>query len=110
MRDLYRPDKKPKRELTKREMKMAYTRLCSAARHYIRRTTEKFFKNFQKKDRFQMAAKMKMVNSMPQQYNEAFIKRIKRLSNMAESKGYTVQFSKWRTTKEYNWHFVRETK
>ncbi len=114
MRDLYRPDKKPvkikfKKNLTVEEKREVYQGICRQARAYIHQITEGFLKNFQDKDRFQMAAKTGIINTMPQKYNEAFIKRIDRLCKMAESRGYTVQFAKWRTTAEYGWWCVRET-
>ena len=115
MRDLYRADKpeekvrlKDPKKMSKAEMRMAYIGVCAAARAYIRQTTEKFLKNFNKKDRFQMAVKSAIINTFPYEYNEIFLKRVDRLCKMAESNGYVVNFSKWRATKEYGWFFVRE--
>jgi len=117
MRNLYRPDKQPKKDkvrfkknMTDAEKKEAYISLCEAARQYIHQITVKFLDNFENKDRFQMAAKTGIINTMPQQYNEAFINRVKRLEKMANSKGYDMKYSKWKTTEEYGFFFTRETK
>jgi len=116
MRDLYRPDNPEKKvkfknleKMTKKEIREAYTDICAASRQYIHQITEKFLKNFMNKDRFQVAAKQGIINTMPFEYNELFLKRIDRLCKMAESQGYVVNFSKWRTTSEYGWFFVRES-
>jgi len=114
MREIYRKDKekaiksKPLKEWTKDEIDDAYFGVCLAAREYIRLTTEKFFKEVNKKDRFTISVKTGIINTMPPEYNEFFIKRMKRLIKISRSKGYTDQFSKWRTTKEYGWFFVRK--
>ena len=115
MRDLYRPDGPEQKiklkgleNMSKEEVRDAYRGLCEASRAYIHQTTKKFLKHFNKKDRFQMAVKQGIVNTLPHEYNELLLKRIDRLCSMAESKGYVINFSKWRTTKEYGWFFVRE--
>ena len=118
MRELYRPDNMPEKdkvkfkkdlkEMTKEELREAYSGICMASRAYIHQLTTQFLKNLNKKDRIQMAAKQGIINTMPYEYNEIFLKRVDRLCNMAESNGYVVKFSKWRTTKEYGWFFVRD--
>ena len=116
MRDLYKPDAdkveqkvRLKEGMTKEELREAYAGICAAARAYIKQITEHFFKSLETEDRFSITVKTGIINTMPPQYNEAFIKRIGRLSNIAESQMYDVKFSKWKHSKEYNWHFVRQT-
>ena len=101
--------KHPK-DMTVNERREAYQGVCRASRAYIQQITEKFLSNLDDKDRFQMSAKTGIINTMPRKYNEAFIKRTDRLCKMAESLGYTVNFSKWRTSAEYGWWLVREVK
>jgi len=110
MRNLDKPPVKIrfKSNMTDSEKLEVYEGICRASRQYIVQTTEQFFKNFLKKDRFQVAAKTGIITTMPKKYNEAFIKRMGRLADMAESRGYVVKFSKWKTTKEYGWFYVRE--
>ncbi len=118
MRDLYRDDKDVEKvmkvmfknldKMSKEDVEAAYKDLCIMARAYIKMVTAKFFNNFRKKDRFQMAAKQGIINTLPPEYNEAFLRRVDRLCSMAESQGYAVNFLKWRTTKEYGWFFVRD--
>ncbi|MEE9214071.1 MAG: hypothetical protein V3V70_07385 [Candidatus Scalindua sp.] len=120
MRELYRKDKeqaikgKPLKEWTKQEIDDAFFGVCLAAKEYIKLTTKSFFKH--KKDikkkqgrhTFTIAVKTGIINTIPHEYNEKFIKRMKKLTKISESFGYTMQFSKWRTSKEYGWYFMRE--
>jgi len=119
MRELYRPDKekaikgKPLKDWTKEEIDDGFHGVCLAAREYIRLTTKRFFKNkkdMKKKGRhtFTISVKTEIINRIPHKYNEKFIRRMKGLIQAAEKCGYNKQFSKWRTTKEYGWHFIKE--
>jgi len=96
------------KKMTPEERREAVEAIYAASRAYIHQTTEKFLKNFQNKDRFQLAVKQEIIKTLPPEYLETFLKRMDRLTNMAESQGYVVNFSKWRTTKEYGWFYVRE--
>jgi hypothetical protein len=117
MRELYRDDRDVERamkmrfkdldKMSEKEINAAFGDLCIMSRAYIKLITKKFLDRFQEKDRFQMAAKQGIINTMPTEYNEAFLKRVDRLCKMAESRKYVVNFSKWRTTDEYGWFFVR---
>lgn len=120
MRELYRKDKekaikgKPLKDWSKEEIDDAFFGVCLAAREYIRLTTSKFFKHKkemkkkQGRHTFTIAVKTGIINTIPHKYNEYFIKRMDRLIKLAKAYGYTVQFSKWRTSKEYGWYFMRE--
>jgi hypothetical protein len=117
MRDLYRPDEdqpigkfKDIKKMTPAERQEAVRAIYASSRAYINQITEKFLKSFDKKDRFSISAKMGIINTLPPQYNELFIRRISRLRRMAQSVGYEMRFSKWKTTKEYGWFFVRGEK
>lgn len=117
MRKLYRHDSEVEKDMKVKfknldkmsdtEIDAAFMDLCVMSRAYIKMVTAKFLKHFNKKDRFQMAATQGIINTLPPAYNEAFIRRVNRLCKMAESQGYAVNFSKWRTTSEYGWFFVR---
>jgi len=118
MKSPYREDKTPEpkkvrfknslKEMNSTELHLALKIIETAARAYIVKATESFLKNFNKKDRFQLVVKRGIINTMPPKYNERFIKRVNKLCNMAESVGYTANFSKWRTSEEYGWFFVRQ--
>lgn len=114
MRDLYRADNpepkkvKFKKGMTPQEAQEAVKFLRASSRLYIKKATDIFLEKFRVEDRFNVTVKKGIINTMPPEYNEAFINRITRLAKMAESERYAVKFSEWKQSKEYNWFFVRE--